>query len=210
MVLVSVVVAGLSTVVYMHSIDKSSIPSATASTNSYNQTTGLSLSAALSSVSINAGGNITVSVAVINIVHAWTSISSEYDFPVFSTPYSFSMSPGTSIHYGFAVLKGNYSASDVQSGTPLTIIKPAIFECPAVYHVGYLQFMPNSSHAKLYSSSAQTHYLGSADFSGNLTFSGYWTGNYNAPVFHEFAPGTYTVVSADEWGQTSIMHFVVS
>ncbi len=209
-ILGAIAVLGFSTAAYMESTGASSIPPSNVSATTYNGTTGLDLSTQISSSQINQGENITITVTVMNTLFMWNDLPPQYNFPHFDSPYVFSMSPCASVHYGVAILSGNYSASDFGKGTPLTIQEPAVYECPALYHIGYYQFLPHSSQARLYGSSAETNYLDTTELSGTLNISGFWTGTAQEPAFHAFAPGTYTIVSADEWGDVGILHFTVA
>ena len=205
----AVAILGVSAAISVQLYSPSAIPPTKSSAYSVNYTTGLALTTRISSEKISQGANISISVSVMNTLLMWNDLPPQSNYPQFSSPYVFSMNPCASTHYGIAVLNGNYSASNLDQASPLTINKPAIYSCPLMYHVGYYQFLPHSTHAKMYSSPSETTYLGTTDLSGSITLSGYWTGNLQDHVFNEFSPGTYTVVSADGWGQIGILHFTV-
>lgn len=209
LLIATLAVLGISAAISMQIYNPLAVPPSKVSSYSVNYTTGLALSTRISSDNISSGGNITVSVSVLNTLIMWNDLPPANDFPKLGSSYVFSMSPCSSIHYGFAVLEGNYSETNFNKGVPMVIDKPAIYSCPMIYHVGYYQFLPHSTQARLYSSPSETKYLGIGDFSGSATFSGHWTGNYQNPVFHKFTPGMYTVISADSWGQVGLLHFTV-
>jgi hypothetical protein len=96
---------------------------------------------------------------------------------------------------GYEILQGNYGLNNFTGGAALWL-QPEQFgmQCglTTTTQSSYYTFMPLSNQSVL---------------SG--TYVGSWTDPSNYSTYHPFAPGTYTVVAGDEWGDYVILHFTV-
>jgi hypothetical protein len=114
--------------------------------------------------------------------------------------------------YGIAVFSGDYSSSNLSTGTPLTLYDPHVARlCPTNYPVISYSFQPSLDWAYVIenpdnpiNSAQQMQY--------ELTINGYWPDdNFSSnSQLTNFAAGVYTVVGGDEWGNLIILHFTVA
>lgn len=92
---------------------------------------------------------------------------------------------------GYEILQGNYGLSNYTDGMALWMHPFAIAQGGCVWpDNGSYSFKPMSAGGVL---------------SG--MYAGYWIGG---ETYTSFAPGTYTVLVGDIWGQVAILHFVVA
>ncbi len=95
---------------------------------------------------------------------------------------------------GYEILQGNYGLNNFTNGAALWL-QPEHFGMQCGMEEpenSYYTFMPLSNQSVI---------------SG--TYVGYWTDPSNDSTYHPFAPGTYTVVAGDGWGNFVILHFAV-
>lgn len=127
----------------------------------------------------------------------------------------------------FAVYRGGYSAGNFTSGSPLAIDNVhGAAACPEVPPSVVYSFAPESGVA----SASARFASGPSSMNVTLSFavSGYYTcspgdfsfrpdnasGLWSCPQgstydFNPLAPGTYTVVALDQWGDVAVLHFEV-
>jgi hypothetical protein len=139
---------------------------------------------------------------------------------------------------GYEILQGNYGRGNFTEGTPLTLAaQPTTLGCPAEAPTPYFYFASLSDVAETYEYGNIPSLAGiynvtvdSLASSGGTIWSGAWTGSawqegagsvgggdcpgststLGCPLeLKPFAPGTYTVLAGDEWGQILILHFRV-
>jgi hypothetical protein len=105
--------------------------------------------------------------------------------------------------FGIAVLQGVYTSVNVSQGTPLEIFP--VVACPMIvmYISGYL-FQPMSDNATVLPGTGVLAMETGISASGTYSVSGSKL-NQLTP----FAPGTYTVVAGDEWGNLAFAYFTV-
>ena len=144
----------------------------------------------------------------------------------------------TPLPIGYEILQGNYGQGNFTEGTPLVLdAQPTMLGCPAQAPTPYFYFEPLSDVAQTYEYANVPNLAGvynvtvdSSASSGGGTWSGAWTGSAwqtgagsigggdcpgststsGCPLeFNPFAPGAYTVVAGDEWGQVLNLHFMV-
>jgi hypothetical protein len=114
--------------------------------------------------------------------------------------------------YGIAVFEGDYVASNLSTGTPLTLYDPHITRlCPTNYPVISYSFQPSLDWAQVIENPANPLH-NSQQMQYELTINGYWPDdNFSSnSQSTSFAPGVYTVVAGDEWGNLVILHFTVA
>lgn len=113
---------------------------------------------------------------------------------------------GLSGPVGFAVFQGYYDQTNYTRAKTLPLYNDTVtFACTTTIgeHGSFYSIEPNSDQATFFSSGS-TQYP--TTLSSSFTTKGYW----NNGSFHNFSPGPYTVLGADEWGKIVIVHIVVS
>jgi hypothetical protein len=113
--------------------------------------------------------------------------------------------------YGIAVFEGDYVASNLSTGTPLTLYNPHITRlCPTNYPVISYSFQPSLDWAQVIENPANPLH-NSQQMQYELTINGYWPDdNFSSnSQLTSFKPSVYTVVAGDEWGNLIILHFTV-
>lgn len=111
---------------------------------------------------------------------------------------------------GLAILQGDYTQQSIISSKPLLLWRPGVYMCPAIFDFYQYGFFPFNSSATLIGSSNPPVIIGT---NISLNVSGFWAsenpfnGSYR---FISFPPGPYTVVVADEWGASMLLHFYVT
>jgi len=106
--------------------------------------------------------------------------------------------------FGIAVYLGVYTAANASQAAPLRVF-PEI-PCPLLvrYITGYL-FLPTSDHAIVLPGT------GEVPMATTLLVSGtYGVGGNQSRRPTPFAPGSYTIVAGDEWGNLEFAYFVVT
>ena len=173
---------------------------------------GLELSLSVSPSETQPGEPIAVSISDFNTLTTTNT-------PLIVGVTSLSVAPCNQLPLGFAIYEGNYGTNNVSNATPLNMFQPEIYSCPAIFPLGYFSFAPLSDNVTLYSpqpsgsggSTVETPMWTAPDsFYG--TFSGYWaggSGGVESATFQEFAPGVYTLMGTDDYGQVSLVHFLI-
>jgi len=113
--------------------------------------------------------------------------------------------------YGIAVFEGDYVASNLSTGTPLTLYNPHITRlCPTNYPVISYSFQPSLDWAQVIENPANPLH-NSQQMQYELTINGYWPDdNFSSnSQLTSFKPSVYTVVAGEEWGNLIILHFTV-
>jgi len=129
----------------------------------------------------------------------------------------------------FAVVNGNYTLAGLSALSPGGPT-PDVPMCSEGSFVNRFVFQPESDRANLTSPNGDV--ILSPTFQSNYTVSGYYNetemanygsiqefmaGDFNHITFPNppppgqmaFTPGTYTVAASDEWGQITLVYFVV-
>jgi hypothetical protein len=170
------------------------VPVSSAST--LNSLTGLSLNLNLST---NANGQVVVTAYEFNTLDRLNNASSGSN----SLNVSFFQWTKTNCDdggmEGYEILQGHYGSNNFTEGKALWL-QP---QREGLNCVGPLDG-GNSSYS-FKPLSAENVLLGS--------YVGYWSGPMLAdetPSYTPFAPGTYTVVAGDQWGQVAILRFIVA
>jgi hypothetical protein len=111
--------------------------------------------------------------------------------------------------YGIALFSGDYNSSTLSTGTPLTLYDPHVARlCPTNYPVISYSFQPSLDWAQVIENPANP-LNNSQQMQYELTINGYWPDdNFSSnSQLTNFAPGVYTVVGGDEWGNLIVLHF---
>jgi len=177
----------------------------------------LELISSENSQSIVPGQSITISIeiynngptTIFNASNLWPTIDGE-KYPLIDSPC------GSDFPYGLAIIPGYVNSISIASAKPLNLWEPGIYMCPALVHVNGYELMGLSDRGFI---------LGAGDFSipitlsSTVSFSGYWVASNpvnnfnplnNSYKFIYFSAGQYTVIIADEWGETALLHFTVT
>ncbi len=192
----------------------------------------LNLAISTNTTAIASNGSIGFEVALTNELDYSIYVPVENNWPDITGlgyPGNFYACGGATIYpMQIAMFKGDYSLANISSaGPPLDLTNTpnegVVSLCPIFFprtYLGYI-FAPLSDGAKVvtdipYSGtlgSNVTYHTGVEEAVYNISASygfnaiGYWIGSNFA--FHNFTPGTYTIVAGDEWNQTAITHFRV-
>jgi hypothetical protein len=175
------------------------------------------LSLSVSPSETYSGSPITVSISDFNTLTV-TNAPAITGAPTVGN-MTLSLGPCSQLPLGFAVYEGNYQASNLSEGSALDVNQPGIYSCPAIFPIAYFSFSPLSDNVSLYSpqpsgsgGSAVPTEMWTVPDAFSQGFSGYWTGGsggLKSGTFHAFAPGVYTLVGGDDFGQITLVHFQV-
>lgn len=167
------------------------------SVSTLNPLTGLSLDLNLSG---NTNGQVVVTVYEFNTMDRLNNVSygNSSGWPDFSlfqwTPDPFCNAAGAM--EGFEILQGNYASNNYTNGEALWLQPQHAEGCPGIVVMPSGPTPENSSY--LFQPLSVRNVI-------SEMYVGYWTPNYT-----QFAPGTYTVLAGDQWGQVAILHFIVA
>jgi hypothetical protein len=164
------------------------VPVSSAST--LNSTTGLSLNLNLST---NSNDWVIVTVYEFNTLDQATNVSVADSWPsntsLFQWVQSYNDCCGMA---GYELLQGNYGLNNFSQGTALWLQpKPSLLGC-------CVEVEPPTSYAFKPLSEADVLYG---------SYPGFFAGG---SAYTPFAPGVYTVLAGDEWGDVAILHFTVA
>jgi hypothetical protein len=170
---------------------------------------GLSLSLALDAKTYKPGDTINM------VVSEWNTLSKTNDVPV-SDKWPI---PGLSVDicgtrsfpFGVAILRGDYSAGNVETATPLILYNPngIVQGClPPVLDVTAFHFKPLSDIATL--DGTVIDQSATFEMSTEISVWSYWMGSPPNAVSQNLEPGIYTVVAGDEWGALVVLHFTIT
>ena len=102
--------------------------------------------------------------------------------------------------YGIAIFQGNYTSLELSNATPLALYDYSLPPpCPGPMPSTAFDFKPLSDVATIISGSSSFP-DSTVGMNTQLAATGYWTGVSPDVSKHGFAPGVYTVVGGDEWG----------
>lgn len=174
---------------------------------------GLRLVLSLKPTEVYPGGQVSVGVADWNTLGTTIAPS----LPANQTmEYALGVGPCSQLPLGIGLYQGNYLAGNLSAQGLLGTYKPGYYPCPAEFPVDYYSFAANSDSMSLYSlqpsltnSTREPTLMWTQPDNATLQLSGYWTGGVGNASFHTFAPGVYTVVGMDYWGQEVVSHFTV-
>jgi hypothetical protein len=172
----------------------------TSSASASNSSLDLSLSL---QVSANTNGVLTVKVNETNLLDAENNVTAPSVLPYNGTiAEAFSYCGGAVVYDGwtswlggpaiFAIFEGNYGWDNYTAAQPLTLYNTTTVAsgCPG-YHVSHYAFNALASDSL------------------SQTVKGYWTGGQASStpaIYHSLAPGTYSIVALDVWGQVVLLN----
>jgi len=166
----------------------------TSSASSLNSLTGLSLNLNLLT---NANGEVVMTAYELNTLDRINNVSYGSSWPNASLFQWTQTSCYEGYVEGYEVLQGNYGSNNFTNGNALWLQPQIQSPCP-------VEGPDNSSYS--------FNPLSAGDVLSG-TYVGYWSGPMfedETPSYTPFAPGTYTVLAGDQWGQVAILHFIVA
>jgi hypothetical protein len=162
---------------------------------SLNPLTGLSLNLNLST---NTNGEVVVTAYEFNTLDRVNNVSSGSSWPNASLfQWTQTSCEGGGME-GYEFLQGNYGSNNFTDGKALWLQPQYQGECP-------VDGGPDNSSYSFKPLSAENVLSG--------LYVGYWSGprlSNELPSYIPFAPGAYTVLAGDQWGQVAILHFIVA
>ena len=163
------------------------VPTSSAST--LNSLTGLSLNLNLST---NANGQLVLTAYELNTLDRINNVSFGSSWP--NAPLwqwtEYDCSEGSMM--GYEILQGNYASNNYTQGMALWIH-------PVTIAQGGCMLVPDNDSYSFEPLSVRSLVSG--------TYVGYWI---EGETYTPFAPGTYTVLAGDQWGQVAILRFIVA
>ena len=171
---------------------------------------GLSLSLTLDSITHQPGQGIAITLDESNTLPALNNVPAAENWSyshLQKDPCDF-ISP-----FGLAVFRGDYTALNISSATPLTVYDPhATRLCPYLYPVTAYSFQPSSDMANPIRITNPSPTGSFHQLKYELTIQGYWPDNVYSSnsQLTTFDTGVYTVVGGDEWGNVVVLHFYIT
>jgi len=166
---------------------------------------GLLLGLSLNETTIAPGQTISITVYERNTLQKTNNVSASDSWPV--------SGPGvgpcgvTTMPMGITVYQGNWSTLTISGVQPLQLYKPGPYYCPAVMGgVRAYVFQPTSGEAQVIGPCSSNPCF-SSNMSSTIDAKGFW--GTSLIQFSDFAPGVYTVVAGDEWGNVVLLRFEV-
>jgi hypothetical protein len=167
------------------------------SASSLNPLTGLSLDLNLST---DTNGQVVVTAYELNTLDRVNNVSSgnSSGWPNFAL-FQWTSDPfcdAAGAMDGFEILRGDYGPNNYTSGEALWLQPQHAGDCNVAVVMPSGVTPENNSY--VFQPSSVRNAI-------SETYVGSWT-----PSYTPFAPGTYTVVAGDQWGQVAVLHFVVA
>jgi hypothetical protein len=165
-------------------------------------------------LSMNASSSSTIGVTVSGTVDEYNTLASQNNLTA-TNEWLVALNGGNGAPcwmendpVGLAIASGHYSASNVTSAKFLDLVNPtATYACPAgLSGIHSYLFQPLNDTAAIYGSCSPNPCFTEMVSSG-ITVTGYWN---QGGTFSNFPKGVYTVVAADEWGNSALTYFTVS
>ena len=181
------------------------------------QTSGLELILATNTSMLISGQAISVNISEFNTLSLRANLSrSGNDWPVRGLSLGVCNREGFGNYpMGLGVVKGFYTdsnVSDISSNEILQLYEP--YYGPQygyiMYSFTYFSFQPMSDIAWINACTAPTGCSYSISWINNS--NGSWVASNasgNITMFQTFAPGVYSLIGGDEWGNLALLHFMV-
>jgi len=215
-----IVGAGIGAAAYI-----SQLNTATSATSTSQSMTPTTTNNDTSSAPLVLGLQLMLSVETItnpNVSGRWLNISLSNTLPtqlvLAPSPIALGLSlgPCNQLPLGAGIFSGNYDLANFSKATQLDLYQPGTYHCPALFSVADWSFAPGSDNMTLVSqqpsgsgNATTTDHIWTQPAAASIQLSGYWTGGNGSAVFHQFSPGVYTAIAADEWGDTQILTFII-
>jgi hypothetical protein len=160
---------------------------------------GLLLGLSLNQTVIEPGQTVGITVYEQNTLKVVNNVSAADKWPV----NGLSVGPCGSLDmpFGIVVYHGHVSVLSVPGVQPLQLYEPGTYNCPSISEVSSYEFQPMS-----------TELVGvpPANVSSTIDAKGNWGPTFLQSSFSDFAPGIYTIIAGDEWGDVATLQFNVS
>ncbi len=201
---------------------------------SSNTINGLNLTLTINSTAISQNGNLSIDLKLVNTLDSYINITAENNWPDIKgleLPYTQpgQICTGSGILAGairLSLFKGYYTTGNISSANnPMALAAPFTREnlpipsCPTSLGFHYIpltySFKPLSDEAILLVNKTNYNERGKniTTFNETIEYSmnaiGYTAPRSLGPAYN-FTSGIYTLVGADEWNQTAIVHFNVT
>ncbi len=166
----------------------------------------------ISSIDMNTikqGENVTINIGVYNNGPSINLNSSSIWPTIGGVNNRLSVGPcAEEIPLGIAIISGYYTDKSIISSKPL-ILWFGIYMCQKLTFISHYEFFGHSNLVAFNGNSSSAGYPlnMTLNFSGYYHETGFLSGVYHFTVFPK---GVYTVVFADEWGASAILHFYVT
>ena len=152
-------------------------------------------------------GSLDIMASVANVRNVSNNVTDQnnWQYPSDSlNPYNPCGSPG---EVGFGIFRGYYDSSNYSNAVALTLYNDSTpYVCTTmIFPNTTYSFLPNSDNVQLVNSSGTSVY--NESISVSKLIGGYWTGQIGSATYQTFPNGTYTIISADEWGQVVFLYF---
>jgi hypothetical protein len=170
---------------------------------------GLNLSLSLDVKTFKPGYTINIVVSEGNTLSKTNDVPVSDKWPI--PGLSVDICGTRSFPFGVALLRGDYSAANVETATPLILYNPngIVQGClPPVLDVTSFHFKPSSDIATL--DGTVIDQSATFEMSTEVSVWSYWAGSPPNAVSQNLEPGVYTVVAGDEWGALVVMHFTIT
>jgi len=180
-----------------------------------NETSGLETILSLNATSLPSGQWVSISIIENNTLTRAVNVSASQDW----RPTRLSLN-ACSENYpiGVGVYEGYYTMENISGASEANMIHfihPGVYNCPAIFFISSYVFEPSSDLA--YNSNFLCTGNQSSSclipMSGTIDLNGSWSGGDqfgNGAVDNALVPGIYTVIGANEWGDTVLLYFIVS
>lgn len=169
---------------------------------------GLLLGLSLNQTTIEPGQTVSITVYERNALKVVNNASSSDRWPV----NGLSVGPcgPLNLPVGIVVYRGNVSVLSAPGVQPLQLYESGTYACPMILSgIDAYVFQPLSSEAQVIGSCSPNPCL-TLNVSSTVDTRGYWGTTFLQSSFSNFAPGIYTVIAGDEWGDVAMLQFNVS
>lgn len=188
----------------------SSIPSFVSSSQTTDSNLGLKLVLSTNSTDIRQGQSILLNVTVYNMLPNSNNVSAV----TWANPLTIGPCPSNS-PLGFKVFQGYYTSVNISSAVPLDLSEPGTYNCQTMLNVTSYVFDPLSNNATLviayYNGTTSSYQCCEKWPVPDRVFTDFELNHFWNDQNNEisFGPGIYTILGGDEWGQTTLLHFIV-
>ena len=169
---------------------------------------GLLLGLSLNQTTIESGQTVGITVYERNTLAMVNNVSASDKWPV--SGLSIGPCGPLNLPIGIVVYSGNVSILAVPGADTLALYAPGTYSCPMILSgISAYLFQPSSTEAQVIGSCTPNPCF-TSNVSSTIDAKGYWGTTFLQSSFSNFAPGIYTVLAGDEWGDVAILQFSVS
>ena len=182
--------------------------------NATNTSLGLQLQLTIGSAVYHPGDNVSVNITEYNILGTQNNVTAANNWPNETSPITV-CDPIYPLRVG--IVRGFYvsnNISQISSTQIVHFIDPnVVYPCQFIPVISSYNFQPQSDNASaLCSSTVSNCYY---PMTSSIVFNGSWieqnnSGTNTSATLENLSPGVYTVAGGDEWGDLTLLHFVVN